>query len=68
MFKFLNLNKIELTTMEDNKRAQSLYEKFGFKKIGVIREAYFDSRYGEFSNVIYMDLLKKDWINIKLDL
>ncbi|WP_042274589.1 GNAT family N-acetyltransferase [[Clostridium] dakarense] len=67
MFKFLNLNKIELTTMEDNKRAQSLYEKFGFKKIGVIREAYFDSRYGIFSDVIYMDLLKRDWTNIKLD-
>lgn len=68
MFKFLNLNKIELTTMADNKRAQRLYEKLGFKKIGVIREAYFDSRCGEFSDVIYMDLLKKDWTNARISL
>lgn len=62
MFKNLNLNKIELTTMIDNKRAQSLYKKIGFKEIGVIRKAYFDSRYGAFSDVLYMDLLKSEWI------
>lgn len=66
MFRFLNLNKIELTTMEDNTRAQQLYSKLGFKKIGVIREGYFDSRYGKFSNVLYMDLLKIDWLKIKV--
>lgn len=65
MFRFLNLNKIELTTMIDNKRAQQLYEKLGFKKIGIIREAYFDSRSGRFSDVVYMDLLKKDWDALK---
>lgn len=32
MSKNLNLNKIELTTMKDNKRAQSLYKKLGFKR------------------------------------
>lgn len=61
MFKNLNLNKIELTTMIDNIRAQSMYKKLGFKEIGVIRKAYFDSRYGDFSDVIYMDLLKDEW-------
>lgn len=65
MFKFLNINKIELTTMSDNKRAQQLYRKLGFKDIGLIRDAYFDSRYGKFADVIYMDLLKKDWDNLK---
>lgn len=68
MFKFLNINKIELTTMSDNKRAQQLYRKLGFKEIGIIREAYFDSRYGKFADVIYMDLLKKDWDNLKSDI
>lgn len=65
MFKHLNLNKIELTTMIDNKRAQSLYKKLGFKDIGIIRQAYFDSRYGKFSDVVYMDLVKYEWIKRK---
>jgi RimJ/RimL family protein N-acetyltransferase len=65
MFRFLNLNKIELTTMVDNKRAQSLYEKLGFKEIGIIRQGYFDSRIGDFQDVVYMDLLKSEWLDIR---
>ncbi len=65
MFRFLNLNKIELTTMIDNKRAQSLYKKLGFKEIGIIRQGFFDSRIGDFRDVVYMDLLKNEWINIR---
>lgn len=61
MFRFLNLNKIQLTTMIDNKRAQSLYEKLGFKEIGIIRQGYFDSRAGNFQDVLFMDLLKTEW-------
>ncbi|MCR1897912.1 GNAT family N-acetyltransferase [Irregularibacter muris] len=62
LFRFLNLNKIELTTMVDNKRAQSLYKKLGFKEIGISRQGYFDSRIGDFQDVMYMDLLKADWL------
>ncbi|MPM27140.1 hypothetical protein SDC9_73646 [bioreactor metagenome] len=47
--------------MIDNKRAQKLYKKLGFKEIGVIREGYFDSRIGKYSDVVYMDLLKCEW-------
>lgn len=65
MFRFLNLNKIELTSMIDNKRAHNLYRKLGFKKIGIIRQGYFDSRIGDFSDVVYMDLLKKEWNEAK---
>lgn len=65
MFRFLNLNKIELTTMIDNSRAQSLYKKLGFKEIGIIRSGCFDSRIGEFSDVVYMDILKDEWIKVK---
>lgn len=61
LFKFLNLNKIELTTMIDNKRAQNLYKKLGFKEIGIIRQGYFDTRSGKFADVVYMDLLKEEW-------
>ncbi|MGY0373406.1 GNAT family N-acetyltransferase [Clostridium sp. JNZ J1-5] len=65
LFKFLNLNKIELTTMIDNIKAQGLYKRLGFKEVGIIREAYFDSRIGIFSSVVFMDLLKSDWKEIK---
>ncbi|MBS4538686.1 GNAT family N-acetyltransferase [Clostridium sp. D2Q-11] len=65
MFRSLNLNKIELTSMIDNKRAHNLYRKLGFKEIGIIRQGFFDSRWGNFSDVMYMDLLKRDWIKIR---
>lgn len=65
MFRFLNLNKIELTSMNDNKRAHNLYRKLGFKPIGIVREGAFDSRTGEFSDYIYMDLLKREWNEVK---
>jgi RimJ/RimL family protein N-acetyltransferase len=65
MFRFLNLNKIELTTMIDNKRAQGLYKKLGFKEIGIIRQGYFDSRIGDFEDVVYMDLLKNEWLDVR---
>lgn len=61
MFKSLNLNKIELTTMLDNRKAQSLYKKIGFKPIGVIRQGFLDSRKGVFQDILYMDILKNEW-------
>lgn len=51
--------------MDDNKRAHSLYRKLGFKEIGIVREGSFDSRTGSFSHVMYMDLLKKEWLEVK---
>ncbi len=51
--------------MIDNNRAQQLYEKLGFRKIGIIRDAYFDGRCGKFTDAMYMDLLKKDWDILK---
>ncbi|MFL0246090.1 GNAT family N-acetyltransferase [Candidatus Clostridium stratigraminis] len=65
LFRFLNLNKIELTTMIDNKRSQNLYNKCGFKEIGIIRQGYYDCRIGDFQDVVYMDLLKTDWLRVK---
>ena len=61
MFSHLNLNRIELTTLADNKKAIKLYKKLGFKEIGLIREKSFDSRTGSYSDVLYMDLLKREW-------
>ncbi|MFZ5353991.1 MAG: GNAT family N-acetyltransferase [Bacillota bacterium] len=65
MFSFLNLNKIELTTLADNTKAQKLYEKLGFKKTGVMREASFDSRTCNYIDVVYMDLLRREWDEVK---
>ncbi len=61
MFRNLNLIKVELTTMADNKRAQNFYKKLGFKEIGIIRKGCYDSRRGENSDVMYMDLLREEW-------
>lgn len=66
MFRFLNLNRIELTTLVDNEGAQRLYKRLGFKKIGLIREKSFDSRTCKYSDVVYMDLLKREWDKVKL--
>jgi len=65
LFRSLNLNKIELTSMLDNKRAHNLYRQLGFKEIGIIRDGHFDSRTGSFSDVIYMDILKREWLQMK---
>ncbi len=61
MFNHLNLNRIELTTLADNDKSIKLYKKLGFKEIGLMRESSFDSRTGQYSDVLYMDLLKKEW-------
>ena len=65
MFRFLNLNKIESTTMVDNIKAQNLYWKLGFRKVGVLRESYFDARTGKFSDELSIELLKSDWFEVK---
>ena len=65
LIRTLNLNTIELTAMIDNKRAHKLYKKLGFKEIGIVREGFFDSRIGAFKDVLYMDILKEEWIELK---
>lgn len=61
MFNHLNLNRIELTTLKDNKKAQNLYKKLGFQQSGIMCEVGFDSRSGEYIDVVYLDLLRKEW-------
>ena len=58
-FKALNLHNIILKVYEFNKRAIKCYEKIGFKKIGIRREAV--HRNLDKHNVIYMDILSKDF-------
>lgn len=61
MFRHLNLNRIELTTLADNEKAQNLYKKLGFKKSGMMRQASVDSRTGKYVDVVYMDILREEW-------
>ena len=58
-FSNMNLNRIELTVLEDNKRAQHLYEKFGFIKEGVKRLSKYKN--GKFVNMILYAILREDF-------
>lgn len=58
---YLNLNRIELQTLADNEVAIQLYERLGFHKVGLLREKSFESRSGAYTDVLYMDLLHREW-------
>ena len=58
-FNTLNLNRIELEVFDFNIRAFKSYEKTGFKKEGIRRQAMFKN--GKFHDVFIMGILKKEW-------
>jgi len=58
-FNDLNLNRIYLTVLENNKRAIKTYNRIGFKKEGILKEAVYKN--SRFHNVILMSVLKKDF-------
>ena len=58
-FDILNLHRIELHVYEFLERAIHVYEKLGFKKVGVRREASFVA--GEYKNDFVMDMLKREY-------
>lgn len=57
-FQNLNLNRIYLTVLENNKRAFNMYLKVGFKPEGILRSAIFKN--GIFHNLIQMSILKQE--------
>ncbi|MBS4538444.1 GNAT family N-acetyltransferase [Clostridium sp. D2Q-11] len=59
-FKELNLHRIYLKVFSFNKRAIRLYEKFGFKHEGKMREALY--REGKWHNIIIMGLLQSNYL------
>jgi len=59
-FKSLNLNNIMLRVFDFNSNALECYEKIGFRKIGERREAYYVN--GAYHNEIYMDFLKREFL------
>ena len=59
-FETLNLNKVYLRVLADNKIAISSYLKSGFVQEGIAREDVFVD--GCFVDIVYMSILKKDFL------
>jgi diamine N-acetyltransferase len=55
-FKDLNLHRIYLTVLVDNKRAIRLYEKIGFQHEGILRSCVFKE--GVFKDMLAMAILR----------
>lgn len=58
-FNDLNLNRVELSVLENNERAIGLYNKIGFKVEGVKRNAYYKE--GKFVNKVEMAVLRDEY-------
>jgi RimJ/RimL family protein N-acetyltransferase len=59
LFYELNIHRVELETYTTNKRAIRFFEKMGFKKEGVLREAHFCD--GKYYDIISYGLLKDEF-------
>lgn len=55
----LGLNKIYLTTFEENKKAQKIYEKNRFKLEGILRKDKFHM--GQLKNIYVYSILRDEW-------
>lgn len=55
----MNLNRVELSVLENNQRALALYDKVGFKREGVKRKAVYKN--GDFVDMVIMAILKEDF-------
>jgi RimJ/RimL family protein N-acetyltransferase len=55
-FNTLNLHRVYLRVHDDNPRAMAAYEKVGFRREGVFRQALY--RHGKYHDVVFMGLLR----------
>ncbi|MHA2200343.1 MAG: GNAT family N-acetyltransferase [Candidatus Thorarchaeota archaeon] len=60
-FHILGLNSIYLDTMEDNERSIYIYEKIGFKRVGILRETEYME--GAHKGLMIMDILREEFID-----
>jgi RimJ/RimL family protein N-acetyltransferase len=58
-FKELALNRVELTTDEENARAIRCYDKCGFVREGLLRQHRLVD--GRFGNTVVMSVLADEW-------
>ena len=60
-FNILGLHSIYLDTMEDNEWSIHVYEKIGFKHVGVLRETEFID--GKRKGLLIMDILREEFMD-----
>nr|WP_305139849.1 GNAT family N-acetyltransferase [uncultured Acetatifactor sp.] len=58
-FSNMNLHRVELAVLEDNRRARALYEKVGFVEEGKKREVRYKN--GKFVDMVMYAILKRDF-------
>jgi ribosomal-protein-alanine N-acetyltransferase len=58
-FAQLNLNRVYLSVLDSNSRAQHVYTKIGFVEEGRLREAQYKD--GRYHDVIRMAVLRREW-------
>lgn len=61
-FNNLNLQRVELSVLEDNERARHLYEKCGFVYEGLKRQAKYKN--GKFVDVLVYSILKNEFSKV----
>lgn len=57
----LNLNRVQLTVLENNEHAIKLYVKVGFKTEGIQRQSVYKN--GNYIDMILMSILKDEFVN-----
>lgn len=62
-FEDLQINRVELTTDEENARAIRCYEKCGFVREGLLRQHRLVD--GRFGNTVVMAVLNSDWLEAR---
>lgn len=62
-FAVLKLHRLELDVFSFNHRAERAYEKAGFRREGVLRDAVMDG--GEYADDILMAILEDEWRALK---
>jgi len=63
LFDTLNIRKVTLDTTGKNKIAQKLYEKCGFRKVGISKKDFFDSSTDTYQDVVLYEIFKKDFFD-----
>lgn len=58
-FETMNLNRIYLDVLCDNKRAVKFYNKVGFIQEGIWRQHFY--LHGQYRDVLWLSFLKDDW-------
>jgi diamine N-acetyltransferase len=58
-FDNLNLHRVYLTVLPNNRRALRIYEKVGFQREGILRQALFKD--GQYQDLVMMSVLREEF-------